>query len=225
MAKVLIVEDDHSTVNVLKDILEAEQHTVESASNGADAMFLLDNYQFDLAIVDWELPDAAGVDIIKRSRERGVSLKFLILTGRGDSSDKIKGLDSGSDDYMTKPFDKGELMARVRALLRRPNDVQGNELKAGNLTLNTVSHQVQVGDQEVDLLPKEYSLLEFFLRHPNQVFSIEAILERVWKSESDSSESAVRTCVTRLRKKIESEDGPQIVSVHGFGYKMTLSKK
>ncbi|MBX9691441.1 MAG: response regulator transcription factor, partial [Cyanobacteria bacterium] len=131
-----------------------------------------------------------------------------------------------SDDYLTKPFEIVELIARIRALLRRPDNTQSNAIICGAVTLDPVSHQVRVNDSEVKLLPTEYALLEFFLRHPNQVFSIQAILDRVWRTESDSSESAVRTCIVRLRKKLNSDENtnPRIVSVHGFGYKLVSDK-
>ncbi len=226
MAKVLIVEDDHSTADLLKDVLSSEHHTAETSDNGKDALYMLENYFFDLAIVDWELPDISGPDIVKHCRDKGLKLKFLMLTGRRQTSDKVKGLDSGSDDYLTKPFEIVELTARIRALLRRPDSTQSNDIVCGAVALDPVSHQVRVNDKEVKLLPTEYALLEFFLRHQNQVFSIQAILDRVWRSESDSSESAVRTCIVRLRKKLNSDENsnPRIVSVHGFGYKLVSDK-
>ncbi len=226
MAKVLIVEDDLSTIDLLKDLLLSEHYTVEATDNGKEALYLLENYHFDLAIVDWELPELAGVDVIQYCRDRGSQVKFLILTGRRSTADKVRGLDCGSDDYLTKPFDTAELSARIRALLRRQDQTHSNIITCGVITLDMVSHQVRVEDQEIKLQPTEYALLEFFLRHPNQAFSNEAILERVWKAESDATDNAVRTCVARLRKKLGTSDdtNPRIVSLHGFGYRLECDR-
>ncbi|MBX9693366.1 MAG: response regulator transcription factor [Cyanobacteria bacterium] len=226
MIRVLIVEDDLASSKLLSDFLTSEHYSVVATDNGSGAISLLENEQFDMAIIDWELPDISGVEIIKASRERGLQTKFLMLTGRQHALDKVEGLDSGADDYLTKPFEIAELSARVRALMRRPEDMKPTVIKYGVVTLDTVSHKVHIRGEEVKMLPTEYALLEFFLRYPNQVFSIAAILDRVWHSESDASESAVRTYITRLRNKLATneEESPRIISVHGYGYKLVGTK-
>ena len=224
MAKILIVEDDPSTVDVLQDFLESEQYTIDVARNGSDAIYLLKNYQFDLAIVDWGLPDLSGCDVIQNCRKFGSSIKILMITGKREAADTAEGLDAGADDYVTKPFHLAELAARIRALLRRPGEAPRKTLNAGPITIDTVAHRVTVEGEEIKLLPKEYALLEFLIKHEDQVFSVEALLDRVWQSESLTGESAVRTCVTRLRKKISTgkKSSPKIISIHGEGYKLVV---
>lgn len=162
----------------------------------------------------------SGVELVQKFRASGGKTPILMLTGRNSVPEKTEGLDAGADDYLTKPFDLNELSARLRALLRRPPEVAATVLKAGDLVLDPTSHEVLLCDKPVSLLPLEFSLLEFFMRHPNHVFSHNALVERVWKSESNATAEAVRTCVMALRKKI-TEKGKQsmIRTVHGTGYK------
>jgi DNA-binding response OmpR family regulator len=144
-----------------------------------------------------------------------------MLTGRSKVFEKEEGLDSGADDYLTKPFEVRELLARVKALLRRPAAVQSEIIALGALVLNTKECNVSKGNQIIALQPREFALIEFLMRHPNEVFSIQALLSRLWSSESEASDEAVRQCILRLRKKIDEDDGrSQIVTVKGFGYKI-----
>lgn len=221
MAKILIVEDDKHLASDLIDWLEFEKHTVEHVDDGKEAEDRLKFYQYDLIILDWELPGVYGIDICKRYRSTGGSTPVLMLTGKGEISDKEAGLDSGADDYLTKPFHLKELTARIRALLRRPVTMTGNVLKIKSLSLDTNTKQLKKNEQEIQLSPKEYALLEFLMRHPDEVFSQEALLERVWSSESDASIFSVYTAVKTLRKKLgnEGEKNP-IATVHGLGYRL-----
>jgi two-component system OmpR family response regulator len=170
-------------------------------------------------ILDWQLPGMSGVDVLKQFRNQGGSTPVLMLTGKGNIEEKEQGLDSGADDYLTKPFHFKELSARLRAMLRRPAVTTGNQLKLRGIELDLAARKVSREGEEVHLLPKELALLEFLLRHPNEVFSPEALLDRVWHSESDSSVDTVYTTMRTLRKKISTEkSGALIKTVHGLGY-------
>lgn len=219
MAKILIADDDPDLVGMVEDCLTAELHTLDTVLSGKEAQDYLKIYKYDLVILDWQFPDANGPDILQAFRNQGGATPILMLTGRSSSVDKEYGLDSGADDYLTKPFDSRELKARVRALLRRSVGAASNLIKIKNLVLDPASHSVTKDGKPVDLLPREYALLEFLMRHPNQAFSNDALLDRVWATESDSSHDAVRTCVQRLRKKIDVEGERSIISTkHRVGY-------
>ena len=224
MRKVLIIEDDLSVCDMLQDFLEDEQYEIKIAHNGSEALKLLGQEKYDLAIMDWELPDLAGPEIIKSLRDNGSGLRILMLTGRSDIEDKTHGLDCGADDYLTKPFQLNVLGARLRALQRRSENVMDSHLKFGDLILDRDLKVVSFQERILALKPIEYSLLEFFMRNPNRVFTMEQLLDSVWKTDSTSAESAVRTSVSRLRQQIsEGKVGqPTILSVRGYGYKFTV---
>ena len=220
MAKILLAEDDADMASMVEDWLNHEQHTVEVVVNGADALDRMRFYSYDLIILDWELPKMSGIDALKEYRGQGGLTPVLMLTGRGQVIHKTEGLDSGADDYLTKPFDGQELSARIRALLRRATKQPSNVLSAGSLSLDTATRAVLKNGKPLNLLPKEFVLLEFFMRHAGEVFSPEALLDRVWKSDSDSSLDAVRMCIKRLREKIDPPDGPSMITtVHRVGYR------
>lgn len=219
MAKILIADDDPDLVGMIDDCLSAELHTIDTVLSGKEAQDRLKLYKYDLVILDWQFPDANGPDILQTYRNHGGDTPVLMLTGKSTTADKEHGLDSGADDYLTKPFDSRELKARVRALLRRSVGAASNLIKIRNLVLDPTAHTVTRNGEIVDLLPREFALLEFMMRHPNQTFSNEALLDRVWATESDSSHDAVRTCVQRLRKKIDVEGERSIISTkHRVGY-------
>jgi DNA-binding response OmpR family regulator len=221
MAKILIVEDDRDLSSLVSDKLAAQHHLVEQAFEGKDGEERLRFYKYDLLILDWDLPQISGVEICRQFRQHGGVTPILMLTGKGATSDKEAGLDAGADDYLTKPFAMEELAARVRALLRRPVGYAPTLLSARNVELDPVAFKVMRDGKEIKLLPKEFALLEFLMRHKDQVFSAEAIIDRVWKSESDSTNESVRTTVKRLRQKIDVEGKPSLISnVFGVGYKI-----
>lgn len=227
MAKILIVEDDLDVAGMIEDwLVHHEKHVVEKVATGSDAADRLKFYHYDLIILDWELPDLSGIEILKRYRSADGLVPILMLTGKSAIDEKELGLDSGADDYLTKPFEGKELSARIRALLRRSSGRATNTLKAHDVLLDPVSRAVTKAGEPIDLLPKEFALLEFFLRHPDEVFSLEALLDRVWKSESDSSPDTVRTTIQRLRKKIDREGEPSLIgTIHRVGYHLVREKK
>ena len=216
MAKILIVEDDESLRDALQLTLELDKHIIDTAADGAEAEFKIKSFDYDMVVLDWNLPDTTGVKIIKDYRIRGGRMPILLLTGKSSSSDKESGLDSGADDYLTKPFDDVELKARIRALLRRPPLVGEATLKCKNISMDTVQHTVFKDGELVQLMPREYQLLEFLMRHPDQVFSQEALLNKVWPSSSESTVEAMRTTLKRLRKKLDPES-EIIGTIHGVG--------
>ncbi len=221
MAKVLVVEDDVALAKMIADWLAIEHHKAELVHDGADASDRLKVYNYDLIVLDWELPGCKGVDILKEFRARGGLTPVLMLTGRGTIDDKEQGFDSGADDYLTKPFHAKELTARLRALLRRPEGYLGDALTAGDISLEHANFRVTRAGEEIRLLPKEFALLEFLMRNQNRVFAPEALLNRVWVTESEATVDALTTCIKRLRKKIDVEGKPSIIrTVHGVGYKL-----
>jgi DNA-binding response OmpR family regulator len=188
----------------------------ESAESGWN---MLKVYKYDLIILDWNLPRMSGVELCKEIRGRGEAMPVIMLTAKGQLDDKEEGLDAGADDYLTKPFEARELQARIRALLRRPTSFAGNQIQIRNIVLDQAAHSVTLDGEPVNLIPREFSLLLFFMKHPGQVFSLEALLERVWSNESDALPSAVRKCVERLRQKLAKEGGPRLIeTVFGAGY-------
>ena len=221
MAKVLIVEDDVSLGKMIRDWLLMEHHKVEIVTDGAEAQNMLKVYEYDILILDWELPHVSGIEILKDFRGRGGTTPVLVLTGKGEIDDKETGFDAGADDYLTKPFHGKELTARLRALLRRPEGYVGDLLKFAHLTLDQQNFQVMKNGEEIRLLPKEFALLEFLMRNPNRVFAAEALLNRVWVTESEATVDALTTCIKRLRKKIDVEGQPSIIrTIHGVGYRL-----
>jgi len=219
MAKILIVEDDTQLADTIREWLSFEHHTVEMAHDGAMAWEYMQSYSFDVVILDWDLPSMDGLELCRKFRARGGASPILFLTGKTAISDREIGLDSGADDYLVKPFHFKELLARIRALLRRPPVSQENVLTIGNISLDQAIHRVTMNNEEVRLQPKEFSLLEFLMRHPNQVFGSRALLDAVWTSESEASEDVVRTYVKTLRRKITTAGEPCLIqTVHGVGY-------
>jgi len=206
---------------MLEDTLCVDHHTVELIHHGEEAKDMLRVYKFDAVVLDWDLPGCSGIEVLKALRGRGDTTPVLMLTGNNTTDHKEKGLDTGADDYLTKPFEAREFTARVRALLRRAAGQASNTLKARDIELDPTTFNVTKNGQPVKLVQREFQLLEFFMRNPNRVFSAEAVLDRVWASDSDASPEAFRTCLTRLRKKIDSEgQEPLISTVHGVGYKL-----
>lgn len=221
MAKILIVEDEVDLAGPIRDSLERQHHVVEMVHNGQEALQCLKVYKYDLVILDWMLPGMSGKEIVAQFRSTGGITPVIMLTARSSIEDKEAGFDAGADDYLTKPFHLTELHARVRALLRRPHSMEGKALEVAGLRLDPTARKVTRNDEEIHLLPKEFSLLEFLMRHPNQVFSAESILDRVWESDTMALPDTIRTHIKTLRKKIDVPGKPSIiVTVHGIGYKL-----
>lgn len=222
MAKILVVDDDRIITELVKTYLTcSDNHLVEVAETGSDALSLLSVSNFDLIVLDWMLPDIAGIEVCRNFRSRGGRASILMLTSKSDRFDKAAGLDAGADDYLVKPFDQVEFQARVRALLRRPDSWSDAVIRVGDLELHSTNQKVFRGGKEVALRPKEFALLELLARHPGQNFTADAIHRRIWDSNSKSSVETVRMHVMALRKKLgDSEQKPLISSARGVGYSL-----
>jgi len=224
LAKLLLIEDDAGLCRMIRDWLTIEHHNVEVVGDGKEGLEKLQFYEYDIVILDWALPGMQGVDILKEFRDNGGVTPVLMLTGKDAVTDKEQGFDAGADDYLTKPFHMKELSARLRALLRRPQAYVGDVIEHGNLSLDRSNYAVVRNGEQIRLLPKEFALLEFLMRHPNQVFSADALLNRVWASESDATIDALTTCIKRLRKKVDVQGQQSIIrTIHGVGYKLDIS--
>jgi OmpR-family two-component system manganese-sensing response regulator len=223
MPKILVVEDEQQLAEKLASILKFEHYQVEVLHDGADAVELLRTANFDLIILDWNLPNQTGIQICEAFRARGGSAPVLFLTGKGNILDKEQGFQSGGDDYLTKPFHMKELIARVKALLRRPHRIQPPQIKVDRFSLELATFHVHVDGVPVKLLPKEFALLEFLVKHPNQPFNAKALLEAVWESDSKASEDTIRTYIKTLRRKITigDEECP-LKTLPGYGYKLEI---
>lgn len=221
MAKILLVEDDKDTCVLVSDILKLQSHLVEFVHSGSDAENLLDVFEYDLIILDWGLPDVSGDEVCKRFRARKGNTPVLMLTGKNRVAEKTAGLDAGADDYLTKPFDSRELIARVRALLRRPGGYADNSITIGDVKLDSVTMLVTKSGAQVKLYPRDFALLQFLMRHPNRLFSAEALIERVWSTDTAVGGETVRSCIKRLREKLDSDGKPSLIeTVHGMGYRL-----
>jgi two-component system response regulator MprA len=219
MSKVLMVEDDKSVIKTVTTWLKAEHYAVEVAEDGGDGLALMRAYKYDVIILDWQLPTMSGVELCRDLRSRGDLTPVLMLTGKKELEDKEEGLDAGADDYLTKPFHVRELSARLRALTRRAAKQTDNVVKVHDIMLDAKAYRVTVGGADVNLPRTEFALLEFLMRHAGQVFTPEALLERVWSSSSAATTETVRTYIKRVRSKIEDDGRPQLIhTIHGAGY-------
>lgn len=224
MAKLLLIEDDRNLADSVAKYLRTENHHVEYVANGSEATTLFAISDFEVIVLDLGLPDCDGIELMRSYRSRNGQGKVLILTGRDKVEDKERGLDAGADDYLTKPFHVKELAARVRALLRRPAGVRESDvLRLATLEMSPRTFKLSKAGQDVVLTKREFRFLEFLMRHPDQVFSSETILARVWESESEASVDTIKVFVNRLRGKLGTDSGVTIKTVHGVGYKLEVS--
>jgi len=223
LAKILLVEDDVDLAMTIGDGLTAERHTVETFNDGLDGHDTLKMTEYDVIVLDWDLPGMAGIDILKNFRAAGGNTPVIMLTGKGEIAEKEQGLDSGADDYVTKPFNLKELAARIRSLLRRPPLSQSNVLKHGNLTLDPTKFRITRGENELRLLPRDFALLEFLMRHPNEIFSVDTLLSRVWQYDSDATPEGLRGAIRRIRKVVDESDDLSksvIENISRVGYRL-----
>lgn len=217
MAKILIIEDDVDLANMLRVLFNHEGYIVEVLHDGLEAVNHLRTYKYDILIMDWVLPGLSGIEVCRQFRSFGGLTPIMFLTGKITVKDKIDGFDAGADDYVTKPFDMEELPPRVRALLRRPQITLNEQLAHKDLVLDSSRRTVMRAGEYVGLTKREYQVLEFFMRNPNQVYSYETLLDRIWPSSSEATTLALRTIVKRLRLKVDP-DGHLFRTIHGVGY-------
>ena len=220
--KILVVEDDERISDAVTEYLADQHYAVETAYDGEAAWDLLDVFTYDLILLDVMLPKMDGISLCQKLRSKGYDTPILMLTAKDTLTDKIEGLDAGADDYLIKPFELEELSARIRALLRRGNSTLPPVLTWGDLKLDPSTCEVFYQEKLLALSPKEYKLLEFFLRNGRRVFSRAQILEHLWSFEQVPEEATVKAHIRGLRQKLESVGAPHdlIETVYGLGYRL-----
>lgn len=218
--KILIVEDEEKLARSLGKGLRAEGYVVDMAGDSDSAATLAETSTYDLILLDWMIPGKFdGPELIKQWRARHEQAPILLLTARTTIGDRVHGLDAGADDYLTKPFSFDELLARIRALLRRPKEHEGGSLIAAGVDMNTIARTVRVDGRQTQLTAKEFQLLEYLMRHQGEVLSKDRLLDHVWSDESRVQHNTVETFVANLRKKIGG--GEKVIkTVRGYGYKV-----
>lgn len=218
-----MVEDEHKIANSIKKGLEQESFAVDVAYDGTTGYDLASTEDYDAIILDLMLPEMDGMEICKRLRQEKIHTPILILTAKGQLEDKVAGLNAGADDYLVKPFAFEELLARIRALIRRPKTANDTVLTVGDLTLNPLTYEVKRGNKEIRLSNKEFALLEYLIRHPNQIFTKNQIIGHVWNYDADILPNTVEVYIGYLRNKIDRAfpKKPALIhTVRGFGYKI-----
>ena len=219
--RILVVDDDRRLCAVIKRGLLEEAYAVDLAYDGEEGAYLSEVNPYDLIILDIMLPNKDGIQVCRELRAKKVNTPILMLTAKDTVEDRVKGLDTGADDYLVKPFAFSELLARVRALLRREGMSKSPELRVGDLTLNTLTRQVWRGQRPIELTTKEYVILEYLMRHPNAVVTRTMIEEHAWDYDFDSLSNLVDVYIRRLRRKIDDEkDDGLIQTVRGAGYRL-----
>lgn len=220
MGRILLIEDDESTAFMVEEVLIEFNHVVDTVNNGTEGLEYLKHQHYDLSIIDWGLPGLSGVEICERYRKEGGKTPLLFLTAQQEVGRKVQAFDLGADDYLCKPFSVDELLARVNALLRRPRLESDTVISSGSLEINVTARNVTIGGEPVSLSSGEFELLKLLMQNPKRIFSTTAIVEKVYSSESDTSEKTVRQRILCLRKKLEQDNHDKsIVNVKGEGYK------
>ena len=221
--KILVVEDEHRIASSIKKGLEQEKYTVDVCFSGTDGFDLATTESYDVILLDVLLPEMDGLTVCKKLREQHIHTPILMLTARGQIQDKVAGLDNGADDYLTKPFAFEELLARVRALSRRPKQSTQAILRVADLELDPKLFEVKRAGKPIILSNKEFMLLEYLVRNPNKILTKDQIIEHVWDYDSNILPNTIEVYVRNLRKKIDepfNKKSPLLHTVRGFGYKI-----
>jgi DNA-binding response OmpR family regulator len=223
--RVLIVEDEQRLARLLRRMLEEERYTVDEAHDGVSGEDMAREGDYDIVVLDVMLPGRSGTAVCQNLRRTRVATPILMLTARDTVEDRVAGLDAGADDYLVKPFAFTELLARLRALSRRRTlELASPRLELDDLVMDLARHEVRRGDRTIDLTPREYALLEYFLRHPGQVLTRTQILANVWRYDADLTSNAVDTYVHYLRTKIDKDQPRKLLhTVRGVGYALRVS--
>lgn len=224
--RILVVEDEHKIANSIKKGLEQENYAVDVVYDGEEGYDFAVTEDYDLIILDRLLPGMEGLQIASKLRAEKIHTPILMLTAKGQIEDKVEGLDTGADDYMTKPFAFIELLARVRALIRRPKTTTNSVLKIGDLSLDTVTFEVKRDGKSIRLSNKEFSLLQYLMRHQNLIITKEQIINHVWNYDADVLPNSVEVYIKHLRDKIDAPfESPNLIhTTRGFGYKISYEK-
>ncbi len=224
--RLLLAEDERTLSDALVTLLSHSNYSVDAVYNGQDALDYLEAGNYDCAVLDVMMPKMDGVTVLKKIRAQGITIPVLLLTAKSEIDDRVEGLDSGADDYMTKPFSTKELLARVRAMTRRMPELTDNLLKAGNVTLSRCDYTLAGPSGSMRLANKEYQMLEMMMMNPGQAISTERFLEKIWGYESDSEINVVWVNISGLRKKLASAGGNvTIKAARGIGYMLTTAEE
>jgi DNA-binding response OmpR family regulator len=221
--RILIIEDEKKLADSIKKGLEQESYAVDTAYEGSDGFGLAVTCDYDLIILDLMLPGMDGMEICRKLREKNIDTPIIMLTARGQIKDRVEGLNSGSDDYLVKPFAFEELLARIKALSRRPKSSTGMVLSVNDLKLNTLTYEVTRCGKEIRLSKKEYALLEFLMRNKGKILTKKQIIDHVWDYDADILPNTVEVYVGYLRDKIDrsfKNNKPLITTIRGFGYRL-----
>lgn len=217
--RILIVEDEERLLSILDRSLRSDGYMVDGVTTASDGFEYLKTYHYDLAILDLQLPDETGTSLLRRTRELGLTLPVLVLTARSDLESKVENFHAGADDYVTKPVAMAELSMRVQALLRRGHALQENVLRAGDLEMNRLTHQVARDGKRIELSPKEYALLEYLWLHSGRALSRTMILEKIWDQSFEGLTNVVDVYIGYLRRKLEEGTSQRYIrTVRGMGY-------
>jgi len=223
--RILVIEDEKKVANFIKKGLEEEHYAVDTAYDGEVGLFMAETNEYDLIVLDLMIPKIDGLEVLKRIRGNKINVPVLVLTAKASVEDIVKGLDTGCDDYLTKPFEFVEFLARIRALLRREKIEKEPILKLADLTLSLVTHKVLRSGKEIELTSKEYSLLEYFMRNPEKVLTRTMISEHVWDYHFDSLTNVVDVYVNYLRKKVDKDFEPKLIhTIRGVGYILSTTR-
>lgn len=219
--RILVVEDEKKLVEIIKKGLVEEGYSVDIALDGEEGQYMAENTPYDLVILDIMLPKKDGITICQELRLKEINTPILMLTAKDSIEDRVKGLDSGADDYLVKPFAFSELVARVRALLRREALSKSSQLQVGDLVMDTLTREVWRGEKKIELTTKEYTLLEYFMRHPHMVVTRTMLLEKVWDYDFEGMSNIIDVYIRRLRFKLGEEGAKSIIeTVRGAGYRL-----
>lgn len=227
LMRILVIEDDHKIANAIKKGLEQESFAVDVSFDGKDGLGSALTIEYDLIIIDRMLPEVDGINICQLLRKKKINTPILFLTAKDKISDRVEGLNAGADDYLVKPFAFQELLARVRALLRRPLNQIENILTIADLSLNTFTFEVKRDQKQVKLSSKEFALLEYMMRNPNRILTKDNIISHVWDYDADILRNTVEVYIGYLRNKIDKpfKNKPELIkTVRGFGYKLAEGK-
>jgi len=223
--RALIIEDDQKAARLLARGLREERFAVDTARSGNEGDEMASVTAYDVVVLDRLLPDKDGLVVCRGLRERGVGTPILMLSARGSLEDRVAGLNAGADDYLAKPFGFSELLARIRALLRRSELTRSVVLRVGDLALDPVSHRVSRGGITIELTRREYGILEALMRHPGEIVQRAQLAERVWEAEPDRFSSIIDVHVSNLRRKIEPAGAPRLLhTIRGHGFRLALTR-
>ncbi|HAQ52648.1 MAG TPA: DNA-binding response regulator [Lachnospiraceae bacterium] len=224
--RLLLAEDEEDMSNALVKILKSNNYSVDAVYNGNDALDYLESDIYDGAILDIMMPGMSGIEVLKEARANGIKTPVLLLTAKSEIDDRVEGLDSGADDYLTKPFAMKELLARVRALMRRREEVVDSLLEYGNVSLDRLTYQLTTPKGSAKLGNKDFQMLEMLITNPGQIISVDQFMDKIWGYDSDAELNVVWVYISNLRKKLKSLEADITIKAHrGIGYSLMEDEK